>query len=123
MQKLIVFCTLLTICFAGDLDKDATILTSEQEVNYDGTYKYRYETSNGIFGEESGVGGQASQGQARWVSPEGEQVQLSYTADENGYQPVGNHLPTPPPTPDYILKALEFIANNPPHPDTLINNK
>lgn len=48
------------------------------------------------------------------VSPEGEQVQLTYTADERGYLPQGSHLPTPPPTPDYILKALEFIARNPP---------
>lgn len=78
---------LFAVCLAGDLDKDATILTQESEVNYDGTYKYRYETSNGIFGEESGIGGQAAQGQARWVSPEGEQIQLSYTADENGYLP------------------------------------
>lgn len=61
-----ILCALSAVCLAGDLDKDATILTQESEVNYDGTYKYRYETSNGIFGEESGVGGQAAQGQARW---------------------------------------------------------
>lgn len=59
-------CALFAVCLAGDLDKDATILQQEQEVNYDGTYKWRFETSNGIFGEESGIGGQAAQGQARW---------------------------------------------------------
>lgn len=57
---------LLAVCLAADLDKTATIVSQDSEVNYDGTYKYRYETSNGIFGEESGVGGQIAQGQARW---------------------------------------------------------
>lgn len=102
------------ICFAGDLDKDAQIIVQEQEVDFDGPYKWRFESSNGIAAEEQGVGGQNAQGSARWVSPEGEQIQLTYTADENGYQPQGAHLPTPPPTPDYILKALEFIRANPP---------
>lgn len=104
----------VAICLAGDLDKDATILKQEQEVNYDGTYKWNFEASNGIAAEEQGIGGQTAQGSARWVSPEGEQIQLTYTADENGYVPQGSHLPTPPPTPDYILKALEFIRQNPP---------
>lgn len=62
----VVFSALFAVCLAADLDKTAQIVSSDSEVNYDGTYKYRYETSNGIFGEASGVGGQAEQGQARW---------------------------------------------------------
>lgn len=30
------------------------ILRQEQEVNYDGSYKYSYETGNGITAEEEG---------------------------------------------------------------------
>lgn len=34
-----------------------------------------------------------AQGQASWTSPEGEQVQLQYVADENGYQPQVTSYP------------------------------
>lgn len=36
-------------------------------------------------------------GKISWVSPEGELITLTYVADENGFQPQGSHLPTPPP--------------------------
>lgn len=35
-----------------------------------------------------------------------------YTADQNGFVPVGDHLPTPPPVPEEILKALEQNARD-----------
>lgn len=57
-----------------------------------------------------------------YQSPEGVPVQISYVADENGYQPIGNVLPTPPPTPypipPAIARALEYIAAHPPAPET-----
>lgn len=41
---------------------------------------------------------------------EGNDFSLSYTADEKGYRPVGEHLPTPPPIPPAIARALRYLA-------------
>lgn len=71
-------------------DAQAQILRNDQEVNPE-SYRYAYETSNGIRSEASGqvrqIGRDAavvSQGQYSYTSPEGEPVSISYIADENG---------------------------------------
>lgn len=35
-------------------------------------------------------------------------------ANEEGFQPQGAHLPTSPPIPEAILRALDWIAAHPP---------
>uniref|UniRef100_A0A182UAD1 Pupal cuticle protein Edg-78E n=1 Tax=Anopheles melas TaxID=34690 RepID=A0A182UAD1_9DIPT len=90
-------------------DASANILTHESRLEPDGAYSYKYSTSNGIQAEESGIGGQSVQGSASWVGDDGVPIVLTYTADENGFHPQGVHLPTPPPIPDYILRALRYI--------------
>ncbi|KAJ8985126.1 hypothetical protein NQ317_012777 [Molorchus minor] len=87
-----------------------------------------YETENGISASADGVPKQvqlveagaqgpqvavASKGAFGWTSPEGEPISIQYIADENGYQPQGNILPTPPPIPPAIQRALDFIQANP----------
>lgn len=82
---------------------------------------YRYETDNGIAAQEQGnIQPQGPEqaiksvtGQFQFLTPENEQIQISYVADENGYQPTGNAIPTPPPIPLAIQKALEYIAAHP----------
>ncbi|EDX06752.1 GD10870 [Drosophila simulans] len=100
------------------------IIRQEQEVNFDGSYKYLYETGNGINAEEEGYlknpgtdnAGQVAQGSFSYTSPEGIPIRITYLADENGFQPQGDHLPTPPPIPPAIQKALAYLATAPPPP-------
>ncbi|CAH0556916.1 unnamed protein product [Brassicogethes aeneus] len=87
------------------------IVRQESDISPDGSYRYAYETANGIAAQEQGVGGQSAQGQFSWTSPEGEQVQIQYVADENGYQPTGPHVH---PIPEAILRS---IAWNEAHPE------
>lgn len=58
---------------------------------------------------------QAAQGSFSYTAPEGEQISLQYVADENGFQPSGSHLPTPPPIPEAIQRALAYLATAPPY--------
>lgn len=84
-----------------------------------------YETANGIRGQEQGTLKRASSpdtsdviiasGSITYTAPDGQVISLSYAADdENGFQPQGDHLPTPPPIPPQIQKALDYLASLPP---------
>jgi hypothetical protein len=83
-----------------------------------------YETGNGIRAEETGTLKRATspdtqdvivaQGSYSYTSPEGELIQVTYVADDvGGFQPQGSHLPTPPPIPAAIQKALDYILSIP----------
>lgn len=99
------------------------ILRQESQINGDGTYQYSFETGNGINAEQKGdlkkvgdVEALEVQGQFQYPSENGN-IQLTYIADENGYQPQGAHLPTPPPVPAAIQRALAYLATAPPQTD------
>ncbi|CAH2980178.1 unnamed protein product [Chilo suppressalis] len=97
------------------------ILRYENVNNGDGNYRYSYETGNGISAHESGSPrapgpeGPAvtAEGGYSYRAPDGQQISLSYTADENGFHPTGSHIPTPPPIPEAILRSLEFNRQHP----------
>ncbi|KAJ9574178.1 hypothetical protein L9F63_008434, partial [Diploptera punctata] len=91
-------------------------------VNFDGSYKWSYETANEIQAQEEGfvknLGNpeqetQVAQGGYAYTAPDGTRYSIQYTADENGFVPIGDHLPTPPPIPEAIKRALEYIAAHP----------
>ncbi|XP_044737015.1 endocuticle structural glycoprotein SgAbd-2-like [Chrysoperla carnea] len=99
------------------------ILRQQSEINPDGSYQWSYETGNGINAEERGflknagnpeTEAEVAQGSFEYTAPNGELVQTSYIADENGFQPQGTHIPKPPPIPEPILRALEILARLPP---------
>lgn len=83
--------------------KDATIVKYENEnIGVDG-YKFAFETSDGTKREETGelknLGGDEGEavvmrGSFTWKDEETGQVYtITFIADENGYQPQGDHLP------------------------------
>ncbi|PZC78054.1 hypothetical protein B5X24_HaOG202657 [Helicoverpa armigera] len=75
-------------------------------------YSYGYETDNGISVGENGVasGGVQAQGGYSYKGDDGKTYSVTYTADKDGYKPQGQHLPTPHPIPEEILKSLEKNA-------------
>ncbi|KPI97913.1 Endocuticle structural glycoprotein SgAbd-2 [Papilio xuthus] len=91
--------------------------------NVDGSYKWLYETGNQInaeeagyvknFGKGEGQEEQVANGKFSYKAPDGSIITLQYVADANGFQPKGDHLPTPPPIPPAIQKALDLLKNAP----------
>lgn len=90
---------IIAVAAAQSPDALAQVLRSDSTVNTD-SFQYAYETSNGISAQEQGqlkqIGaeaGIATQGQFSYTSPEGQQILVSFVADENGFQPqVRKHM-------------------------------
>ncbi|XP_037074768.1 endocuticle structural glycoprotein ABD-4-like [Pollicipes pollicipes] len=82
------------------------ILSQEFDLRDDQSYDSSYQTANGIYASESGqavagYGGEQSyavQGQYSYTGDDGVSYTVTYVADANGFQPQGDHLPTPVPT-------------------------
>lgn len=94
-------------------ERAASILRFENEVGVEG-FNYAFETDNGITAEETAVAtdGVQARGAFSYTGDDGKVYSVTYTADEGGYQPRGDHLPTPPPIPVEILKSLEQNAKD-----------
>uniref|UniRef100_A0A2A4ITA3 Pupal cuticle protein 20-like n=1 Tax=Heliothis virescens TaxID=7102 RepID=A0A2A4ITA3_HELVI len=105
----------------GSYGAHIPILSYENVNNGDGNYRYSYETGNGISAHENGAPrapgpeGPAvtAEGGFSYRAPDGQQVSLTYTADENGFHPVGSHIPTPPPIPEAILRSIQLNRQHP----------
>ena len=120
---------LLALCAAVAYGKPqsrspyADIVNYRTENNNDGAgnYNYLWENSDGTLAQERGYQKppnpgatdpnpiQVAEGSYQYYSPEGQLIRVTYIADENGFQPTGDHLPTPPPIPPAIQKALDLI--------------
>lgn len=58
-------------------------------------------------GEE--LNAQVQQGSYTYTAPDGQVITVHYTADEKGFHPSGDHLPTPPPVSPEVQKGLDLI--------------
>lgn len=94
-------------------DSRAEISKFRSNAESDGTYAYEVEQTNGIAVSEQGTGGVGAQGSYSYTSPEGVPVSVVYVADENGFHPQSDLLPTPPPIPEEILRSIQFIQEHP----------
>lgn len=78
---------------------------------------FSYETGNGISAQEQGAlknpEAMEAQGSFQYTAPDGSAIQVTYVANEEGFQPQGPHIPTPPPIPAAIQRALDWIAAHP----------
>ena len=103
------------------------IVHQESEISPDGSYKNSFESGNGIVVHEEGIIKDHGPEQTKVVHGSyqyvynGDVVKVNYVADEHGFHPDSDILPTPPPTPEAILKLLDYLNAHPdphPHPDT-----
>ncbi|XP_072395443.1 endocuticle structural glycoprotein SgAbd-2-like isoform X1 [Diabrotica undecimpunctata] len=106
-------------------DGNARIISGDADVNTDGSYKWSFQSDNGISAQEVGQTKNANsqepieeaQGNFQYTAPDGSPIQVSYIANENGFQPNGAHLPVAPPIPIEILRSLEWNAAHPEEDD------
>ncbi|CAH1104642.1 unnamed protein product [Psylliodes chrysocephalus] len=123
MYLVIALSAIIGISFAQQHQGEPIpIVRYENEgVNADGSYSWSFESGNGIQAQEQGQlknqgtenEGPDVQGSVQYTSDDGTPISLTYIANENGFQPQGDHLPTPPPIPEAIQKALEWNAAHP----------
>ncbi|XP_069984883.1 cuticle protein AMP1A-like isoform X4 [Penaeus vannamei] len=95
------------------------ILKDDRVHEEDGTYNFDFEAANGIRfsqagspdGDEDAV---IKAGEYSYTAPDGTEIHLTYVADENGFQPQGDHLPVAPefphPIPQFVLDQIAFAA-------------
>jgi len=82
-------------------------------VSKSGDYNFSYSSVDGQSRTEEGTvsrGAKAIKGSYSYTSPDGQLITMSYTADENGFQPVGSHIPAVAPLPKHVQRLLAHLA-------------
>ncbi|XP_064089159.1 cuticle protein AMP4-like [Macrobrachium nipponense] len=82
----------------------------------EGSHSFDFEAENGIkfqfSGSEGENGGAYMQGVYSYPMEDGSLAEVTFVADENGYQPDSSLLPVAPafphPIPQYVLDQIEF---------------
>ncbi|XP_020808979.1 larval cuticle protein 8-like [Drosophila serrata] len=105
MKFLIVFVALFALAVAAPAapQSEAQILRSDSDVGPE-SFKYDWETSDGSSAQAQGqlknIGSEneaiSVQGSYRFIGDDGVTYEVTYIADENGFQPQGAHLPVAP---------------------------
>ncbi|RZC40728.1 Chitin bind 4 domain containing protein [Asbolus verrucosus] len=121
--KLLLVLTLAAVALTAPPEKEPIpIVSQESDVDYTGKYHYSYESGDGSKVHQSGElktidkdnAGEVIQGEFEYLGDDGKTYKITYIADENGYQPQGDHLPVAPEAPPLIARALAYLATAPP---------
>jgi len=127
MKAVILSCLLAVAIaapqYAASRDDDSRehipILVDDRSQPLDGAYHFDTETGDGIVRSEHGAriedgsaeGAVAQAGSYSFTLPNGEEFELSFVADEGGFQPQSNFLPVAPafphPIPEFVLEQIE----------------
>ncbi|XP_030757668.1 larval cuticle protein III/IV-like [Sitophilus oryzae] len=115
MFKLFV---ILTVTVVAIYSGPVPIVSEENEINPDGSYRWSYQSGDGSAQQQTAKvnqvpGGEPTlgvDGSASWYDPQGNLHQIAYTANEDGYYPYSADIPQ---IPAAILKALEWNAAHP----------
>lgn len=117
MYRLVVFTFVIAIAtcqqqegarrvpkYAGD-PKTAAIVQEARYLNGNGAFGAAYQQEDGIdFKEETDADGNR-RGSYSYIDPTGQRKTVNYIAGKNGFQAIGDHIPTAPlpvaPTPGY----------------------
>ncbi|CAG9769050.1 unnamed protein product [Ceutorhynchus assimilis] len=127
-SKTIIFSALVALVVSTSPSANPTpqvpVVSQDFDLAPDGSYKFNFESADGIKQEQHGapkvvdkdVVVEVVAGSASYTDLEGGKHEISYVADENGYQPIGADIPVAPKIPPMIARALQYIADHP-HPE------
>lgn len=122
--KILLSLTLFGVCLAAPPKKIqevrstkdiVPIVNQDADISFDGEYHYSYESGDGSKAKQSGKlktidkdnAGEVVVGEYEYTGDDGKLYKVTYTADENGFRPEGDHLPK---ISAIILRALSNIA-------------
>ncbi|KAH8297023.1 hypothetical protein KR044_003712, partial [Drosophila immigrans] len=87
----------------------------QEEVRKHDKYDHAFLTENGIYGEEQAklhhTGGTHAKGYYEYTGDDGKLYRVNYASNDGGFMPEGEHIPTPPPIPEAIARALKYVED------------
>lgn len=108
MIRVAIVFALVSLAAAAPAKEGVPLLENNHVRDDYGQYSYNFLTGNGVARTEQGSLVPNKEGTAnvlvqrggyRYYLPNGELVDMTYIADENGFRVEGTHLPTPPSVP------------------------
>ncbi|XP_071551677.1 cuticle protein AMP4-like [Panulirus ornatus] len=118
MNPVILFCLAAVAVAAPQFQEvfpTAQITVDERQEDANGSFNYVFEADNGIAVEASGTPGSQGQtnmqGSFRFPLPDGTIAEVRYVADENGFQPTSELLPSSIP-PSHHVDHSFFIQQD-----------
>ncbi|CAL4202692.1 unnamed protein product [Meganyctiphanes norvegica] len=112
-MKVIVLACLVAVAACAPQDFIQPVAILRQETTGEGAnFQNIFESDDGILVEASGSSGSAGQanlaGRYIFTAEDGSQIEVTYIADENGFQPQGAHLPVGPAAPAHVADLLRI---------------